>query len=135
MQALAVKPFCRTHSSDYVNEIKVVVRNYGLGLAKIKTIAIADSHGECVQDLIKLMPSQPEGLYWSDFTINGFSYIPAGGEVNLIWMKGKKDDLVFSSFRDEVREALSKVSVTIIYTDIFDNEMEPLAETLGGVFS
>jgi hypothetical protein len=134
LRELSVRPFCQTYSSDYVDEVKVVVRNYGLGLAKIKTIAIAASPGKCVQDLVNLMPSCPEGIRWRGFTINGFSYIPAGGEVDLIWLEGKEKDPIFSKFRDQVRGKLSKISVTIIYTDIFDNEMEPLSEILG-VFS
>jgi len=135
LQALSVRPFCTTFSSDYVNEIKVVVRNYGIGLAKIKTIKIENSTGECVEDLIKLMPSQPEGLDWRDFTINGFSYIPAGGEVTLIWLEGDEENSDFSRFRDEVRKELSKISVTIEYTDIFDSKTERLTEALRGVFS
>lgn len=134
LQALSVKPFCRTYSSDYVNEVKVVVRNYGLGLAKINKIDIADtscSSAESVIDLVDLMPDDlPEGIFWRDYTINGFSYVPAGGEVNLIWLKGEEDDPIFSGFRDQVREKLSKISVTITYTDIFDKKVHTSSEIL-----
>ncbi|WOD41703.1 hypothetical protein [Nodosilinea sp. E11] len=135
LQAITLRPLCTIYSSDYVNKIKVTVKNLGVGPAKTRKIIIENLHEPLharkrVKDLVQLLPPLPEGMLWRDYTINGFLYLPAGEQIDLIWLEGDEKNYAFSAFRDQIRKILSNVAVRIEYADIFDNEMEPIQEVL-----
>ena len=75
------------------------------------------------------MPSPPSGTYWRTFkgNIDG-SCLPSDKEFVLIQLQGNPIELGFAHFRDEVRRALSRLTVKIEYTDIYNRKM-PILQT------
>lgn len=121
-------------TNNYENQIGVKLRNAGVGPLLIEEFR-ASNGAESKDDIISWMPDAPNGIYWATFThsIDGWCIAP-NHEVFLVKLTGNLGDGTFRSFRDDVRAALSKLTVTVRYKDIYDRPMPDKSRPLLGWF-
>lgn len=111
----SVRPISSIQLCDYENLLSVKIKNVGTGPLTIKTLKVKDDHREA-KELISLMPHINQN--WTTFIeeIDG-STIPVGGSITLVELH-PDDDMV----KQLVRKRLSKITVYLDYTDIFETK-------------
>ena len=121
----SLTPIANILTADYENELAVTIRNTGVGPLLVERFTVSD--GEQKEDnVVCLMPQLPEGIYWTTFSPNiEGRCIPPNQDLVIIKLNGNSSDKAFASFRDEVRLALSRLTVTLEYQDIYDRRMPP----------
>jgi hypothetical protein len=119
----SLTPIASVLVGDYEDRLEVKLRNSGVGPLIVKRFTTSDGSQER-DDVISLMPSLPSEIYWSTFTENiDGRCIPSDKAVILIQLRGDPNESVFASFRDQVRLALSRLTVKVEYKDIYDRKM------------
>ena len=109
----SVKPISAINFNDYEDVLAVRIQNVGTGPLTIKKVVFKNSSQES-DTLISLMPQIDQ--MWSTFTesIDGWT-ISVGGELILLrlYPESEKTKII-------VRKALSKITIYLEYTDIYD---------------
>jgi len=119
----SLTPIASITVGDYEDNLEVRLRNSGIGPLIIERFTASDGNQER-DDIISWMPSLPEETYWSAFTANiDGRCIPPNQDVLLIQLNGDANDGKFALFRDEVRHALSRLTIKVEYRDIYDRKM------------
>jgi hypothetical protein len=122
------RPIARVRIGDYENRIEVYIRNMGLGPMEVTGLTIDDSNkpdGDS-KNLVDHMPAAPAGIYWTTFTLAGPPpYIHENGTATLIKLEGDPKNKEFSEFREQVREALQHIKITVAYSDIYGTPKTP----------
>ncbi len=123
LQELA-RPRGQIVCGDYENLIEVKLKNCGLGPLIVKEIHIKKIDGSISNNLINEMPPLLGGLHWTDFVIDAVDYaIPKDSEINLIKIEHNPSDYNFNIYKQQVREALSKITIEVEYMDMYNREM------------
>jgi hypothetical protein len=127
---LSLTPIASILFNDFENNIVVKVKNTGVGPLIVDTFRATDGKEE-KEDLISWMPTLPENMCWSMFpeTMDGLC-IPSGEEAIVLRLEGDANDKKFRGARDNIRRALSKLSVTVTYKDIYKRNQEPKTRAL-----
>jgi hypothetical protein len=117
---LSVMPAPEITVGDYENSLMVKIRNNGSGPLRIIDVEITEGHSES-SALFRHMPSISRP--WNDFTgdIAGRTVFP-NDHIVLIELTQYKNEIDFAEMRDKVRLALSKLSLSIRYTDIYKSK-------------
>lgn len=125
----SVTPIANILTGDYEDELEVKLTNTGIGPLIINKF-IAANEGREEDNIISLMPGLPH-YSWTTFTryIDGRSIAP-NQELILIQLNGDMEDESFVLIRDEVRRALSQLTVAVSYRDIYDRQMPPCQRKL-----
>jgi hypothetical protein len=123
----SVIPIAHISVSDYENQITVKLKNNGIGPMIIEQFIVSDGQKE-KDDIISWMPDLPNGLFWNTFRGNPAGVaIPSNEEMIMIQLLGDPSDRKFSEFRNQVRHALSRLTVRVKYKDIYGRRM-PIEE-------
>ena len=127
---LSVKPIPFLVLADYENRLLVKLLNNGSGPLIVKTTGV-QGNDKFTESLIAQMPPLPKNLFWSTFTsgMKDRSLLP-GAELFFVELVGNPDDPIFHQFRDQCRQAMSKLSISITYTDIYDGKFPPYNRAL-----
>jgi hypothetical protein len=127
---LSVRPLPHIAVADYENRLFVKLRNNGSGPLIVKNLEInggASPYGS----LVECMPALPAGIDWSTFVgALDMRSIAAGGELTLIELEGDDSNRRFVDARDKTRAALSKLSVGVHFTDIYQSSEAPYTKSL-----
>jgi hypothetical protein len=120
---LSVKPLPDILTSNFENRIAVTLENNGTGPLIIKKFR-AYLGNESKSNIIDWMPNLPNGYYWSNWLKNfdECAIKPYDSKI-LLEFKLELEDKYKTEIRDNIRKALSKVSIEFEYTDIYDNNM------------
>lgn len=119
----SLTPIASILIGDYENELTVKVKNAGIGPLIIERFTASDGE-EQKDDVISWMPPTPAGIYWTTFTTNQEGRcISPNHETVVLQLNGDPSDESFRLFRNEVRHALSRLTVAIEYKDIYDRRM------------
>ncbi|THD70428.1 MAG: hypothetical protein E7813_08355 [Bradyrhizobium sp.] len=121
----SVLPIGHISVGDYENQIFVRIWNYGIGPMLIKRVVVAGEGGVKQEAaIIDLMPKLPGEYHWSTFVGNiSDRTIPAADHISLILLEGDEDNGEFVAAREMVRRALSRLTVTVEYKDVYGNNM------------
>ncbi|QKO20655.1 hypothetical protein [Rhodoferax sp. BAB1] len=129
---LSVRPIGSIVVGDYENQLFVKVVNNGVGPLLVTSIRVSDGP-EPGKALIDQMPELPPEVYWTNFVedTSGRTILP-GGELMLLDLEvgSSKSIGQFSIARDQVREALGKLSVEVTYSDVYNSKIDPVARDL-----
>jgi hypothetical protein len=127
---LSVKPLPFIAVADYEHRLWVKLVNNGSGPLIVKTTKVTDTN-KCCEGVISFMPTMPSTLAWKSFTsgMRDRSLLP-GKELFFIDLEGNPSDPAYIAFRDQCRNSLSTLSVTISYTDIYGDKFEPAIRQL-----
>ena len=111
----SVRPISAIRFDDYEDRIAVKIENAGTGPLLIKKLRLIHEGGES-QTLISLMPTINQD--WTTYTeeVDGWT-IPVGGKITLIKIEPESNTV-----KTLVRKALSTITVSIDYTDIYSTE-------------
>jgi len=120
---LSVKPIPDILTSDFEDKIAVTLENNGTGPLIIKTFKAIISD-KSKSNVIDWMPNLPDGYYWSNWLrdFEGCAIKPFESKV-LLEFKLNNEDEKQREIRDDIRRALSKVSIKFEYTDIYNTRM------------
>ena len=123
----SVKPICAIFTTHYVNFISVRIENCGVGPLLIKNV-------ECVQKksdgsvttsktLFQLLPDTITKNEVHRILISGMERrpIPAGRRMYLLIVDLENN----VDLRNEIRNILKTISITVEYTDIYGSRFEP----------
>jgi hypothetical protein len=122
-----VRPLAYIAVGDYENWVFVKVVNNGTGPMIIKSITVNGAP----EPLYKALPNPSSwGVYWRHFVEDTADRsVRAGGElvlVDLFYNEKKMSKEKFVIARDEIRRALAGITVSVEYTNIY-NENQPAA--------
>jgi hypothetical protein len=117
-------------TADYENELAVTIRNTGVGPLIVEHLTVSGGEQE-VDNLLALMPPLPRGTYWTTFSPNiEGRCVPPDQDLTLLKLNGDPGNKAFAQFRDQVRLALSQLTVTLGYKDIYDRSLPPKSKQL-----
>ena len=128
----SVRPICSITYRNYISEIVITVSNNGVGPMLVDALDLK-SNGKVygrIKDLI--MPTFPGGGKYTYKWVN-FSQqraIPVGGQVDIFSFQKKEGQTDFESVQDIVRLALTEVTISVQYTDIYGGKFPPSERTL-----
>jgi len=119
----SLTPIASIPVSDYENKLEVKVGNTGVGPLIVNNFK-AFNKEDCKGNIISFMPNSPPSIFWETFyeDLDGLC-IPQNQSVSLIKLSGDFDDKEFVKFRDEVRKALSDLSIKVTYKDVYGRDM------------
>lgn len=109
----SLKPISAIKLNDYEDQILVKIQNVGTGPLTIKKLLFKSDTQES-STLIEMMPDI--GQTWTTFTecVDGWT-IPVGGKLILLELDPYED-----KDKAQVRKTLSKITVYLEYTDIYN---------------
>jgi len=121
-----VTPILQIITTDHEEKLVVELTNVGTGPLIIKKLIVTKDN-QTKHSIIAWMPKHPnpEVIYWTTFQggFNGLC-ISQGQSVNGILLEGDWKDADFVWFRNEVRKALSELTITVDYEDIYNRPMQ-----------
>ncbi|HEV2816929.1 MAG TPA: hypothetical protein VGW40_06890 [Allosphingosinicella sp.] len=119
---LSVRPLAYIATGNYESHIWVKIWNHGTGPLILKQVAVTGG-AKPEKDLISCMPPLPKAISWTDYQVPWVGRpIPSGGNLILVELKGDDRDPAFVAFRDTCKSALKALTVTVRYTDIYNDE-------------
>jgi hypothetical protein len=126
---LSVRPLPEVTVADYENSLRVKLRNNGSGPMIIQSLSVTDGATTC-ESLIECMPELP-GRHWTHFSnaLSNRSLMP-GSEIVLLALTEEDGELGFSWSRDLARRALSPLTVSVKYTDVYKSGFNPYTKAL-----
>jgi hypothetical protein len=126
----SVTPIASFPIGDYEDRITVRLKNTGIGPMVVETFRASDGRDER-RDLISWMPDLPQGIDWDTFygEADG-ACVPVGSDLVLLQLIGDPNDRRFSTARDNCRRALAKLTLSIVYKDIYQRRMPQAGRSL-----
>lgn len=128
---LSVKPMPDVILGDYEDVIEVILKNEGLGPLKILDFEV--SNGKTTKDsVIDFMPDPPQVITWKDFSKNLKDRVLAPGEKKNLLILEQEDKYLrsYNPFKEEVRKALSVLTIKITYTGVYEETFKPYIRDL-----
>jgi hypothetical protein len=127
---MTLKPLIEITVGDWETRLRITLRNNGAGPLIVRMLVTGDG-SEVRSSIISWMPDLPSDLSWATFTgsVDGRSISP-DKSITLLELEGDDEDLEFCRFRDEVRRALSQLTVNVEYTDVYDTYIAPYRKRL-----
>lgn len=124
--ALSVIPVPFIALADYEDLIRVKVRNDGIGPLLVEGIDF-ELYGKKneYEELVQYLPQPPEEMNWSNFSSGFVRSIRPGDELILIEIEIAEELNGAIAFRDQLRLILSKMTVTVRYSDVYGNAFTP----------
>lgn len=121
---LSVRPLAEVTVADYESSLRVKLKNNGTGPMIIKSIDVwmGEYSKKC---LVDWMPQNlPNERLWTDYSgeLTDRS-LQSGSEIVLLALTEYDGEKNFDICRELVREALAPLTVTVNYTDIYENPM------------
>jgi len=116
---LSVTPLPEVTVADFEDSLRVKIRNNGSGPLIIKAVSISNGT-ETRPSIIEWMPRLPGNRHWNNFSqrLENRSILP-GSEIVLLELTEYKGERDFAACRNLCRGALSALSVTVSYTDVY----------------
>ncbi len=127
---LSVKPICYVFPPDFEDWVAVVIQNKGVGPLITKSTKFYDENNNIKKYLIDLMPTLPDGYYWSNFTKNDHFVLAPNDEKILIELKCNENDKTFQETRDLIRKKLSQITMEYEFTDIYGQKFPTIIHSL-----
>lgn len=127
---LSVRPIPTVTTADHEDFLRIRLRNHGSG-PLIVTDRSVSNRNHVEKTLIEWMPDLPDDLLWANFAgrIKNRSLLP-GGEITLLELNGDFRNAAVVAARNSVRTALSRLTVTIRYTDIYNSQFASHSQDL-----
>ncbi len=128
---LSFMPIPYVAFADYTDLIRVKIRNDGNGPLIIKNVTFTEINESLKRkdELYKLVPSPPPGLYWSDYSSGLKRTIRPDAEVIFLCLRPDSENDRDVEFRDKLRGYLSKLSISVEYTDVYGTKLGPYSRS------
>lgn len=121
---LSVRPVATLPVGDYEDTLSVWLENRGLGPMKVVKLVAKSTDGREASKIIELMPDLLHEQMWETFfgIIDG-AVIRPGASEKLLGFLGDMHSAEFIENRDAIRQALSQLTITVEYEDLYDKPM------------
>jgi hypothetical protein len=121
---ISVRPVADLIFSDFENYIAVQLKNNGLGPMVIKEFNVLENNEFKANNLIDLMPDQPETIPWKNFEkeINNRTF-GTSEELFIIELGPEKAFQEFIRYRDNIRKNLSPLTIIIKYHSLYNEKL------------
>ena len=127
---LSVRPLAEVTVADYVNSLRVKLRNNGAGPMIVTVVTVLDG-SNARESLIEWMPSLPKNRPWNTFSHSlRHRTLQAGAEIVLLELTASEGETEFFQYRDQVRKMLARLTVNVEYTDIYKTVLPPCRKEL-----
>jgi hypothetical protein len=128
---VSVRPIAASILANYIDNLAVKIKNNGLGPLIIKKFFVQKGNNILGDNLIDLMPQNPENVPWRDFAKGINSHILSPGEeLCILELKTEEISEEFIEFRNEVRMTLAPLSIKIEYENIYEERQPEYKENL-----
>jgi len=124
-----VKPIGHIRIGDYEDNIFVKVENHGVGPLIVKNILIKRKKLQTTNSLIDILQTEiTKNIIWTNFTesYEGRTILPGQSLELIVWTINSsyinKPTEDIEKDRNNLRKALKEISVSITYTDIYEEE-------------
>jgi len=127
----SVMPYGNIICRDWEEEVSVKIKNAGIGPLIFNNLKVTDSEGQASTTIIDFMPELPANILWADYLASIEGQVLSPGE-ELVLIKAHRDEveapsdaedvlkeIIFSSFRNDVRIILANLTIEIEYSDIY----------------
>ncbi|MCP3907446.1 MAG: hypothetical protein GY712_05450 [Oceanicoccus sp.] len=128
----SVRPICSITYKNYLSEIVITVSNDGVGPMLVDALELI-KNGKVYRRLKDLIsPSFPSGGEYTYKWVNFIQQrtIPVGGHIEIFCFHKTEGQTDFESVRDKVRKALTEVTISIKYSDIYGKDFPRAERTL-----
>jgi hypothetical protein len=121
---LSVRPLAEVTVADYENSLRVKLCNNGTGPMIVTNVAVTGGSSRTKPTIIEWMPPLPNGRPWTTFSNDlRDRTLQSGSEIVLIELAQYEGERNFARVREKVRAALTRLTVSIEYTDIYNKAM------------
>lgn len=126
---LSVRPIPSIDPLDYEDCIEVSLANRGVGPMIVKKI-VCSREGIDLENLVGHMADMD--VEWDDFFLDLVEVaISAGEQLSLLKLSQRGEDSEeYCRTRDACRSILKHVTIRLEYTDIYDQDFDPVIEVL-----
>jgi hypothetical protein len=122
----SVKPIIHIGQWDYEDNIYVTLVNQGTGVAIVKQLLVHNGLKGTKTNIYEWLPKKlPKGMdykhYWTPYRP---SAVPPGETIKLIELPIVMDNREQAQWREQIRAILGKLTVQVVYEDIYKNKMD-----------
>ena len=127
----SVKPLPYVAPNDYEDYICVRLWNYGSGPMVLSEVIARHSVTHGTGHIIKLVPDPPDGVFFSDYVEvePGRAVLP-GESLDLLALSVDEGKTKEAQYRDQLRDFLGNVTVSVSYKNIYDCSFPVYERTL-----
>jgi hypothetical protein len=128
----SVQPIPQIILGDYENCIYVAIENAGVGPYVIQSFAVENVMSKITKaSVVELLPRLPAGFYWTTF-IEKLEQraIPAQQKLVLLQLDEPKEGSGFANVRQQMRNELGHLRITVSGKDIYGNPMSDCSRLL-----
>lgn len=127
---LSVRPIPEVTVADYENSLLVKIRNNGVGPLIIQSVRVSQGV-EVKSSVIEWMPALPQGRPWTHFALALENRsLQQDGSITLLELTEGEAEKDFIECRNLVRQALSKLEVEVMYTDVYRSKLPSYKKSL-----
>jgi hypothetical protein len=127
---ISVRPMPEVTLGDYENSISVKLSNNGVGPLVVNRVLVRNGTEER-ESIIDWMPALPNARPWTNFAIvEPGRTVKTNGLVPLVELTQEQGEVGFAAIRDSARAALSRLTVTVEYTDVYGSTFSPCTRSL-----
>ncbi|HEX4292890.1 MAG TPA: hypothetical protein VHZ29_02015 [Rhizomicrobium sp.] len=132
----SVMPIVRMDQMDFTSHLLVRLANHGVGPALIKSVHVKSAeNGVTAKSIIELMPPLPD-FNWATYarelevipsqqTLTLIEFLADTPKMTAMHTPQELDELLF-----KIRKALSRLTITISYTDVYQRKSWTLSNSL-----
>lgn len=119
---ISLRPIPRVLSGNFVNGLFVKLENRGAGPLYINNIVFCDDSNSSA-NIIELMPDikNKYNKYWNSYR-SGIKDSAISAGQNIVLLDISYDEILDKAMDNEIKEQLSKINVTLKYSDILGKE-------------
>lgn len=126
----SVRPLPYIRQPDYENHMAVLIQNNGTGPLILHSAQATRADGAS-DHIIDLIPAPPPGKFFKNFNrIQQARAIRPGDEVVLLDIDINTKNPVEVKYRDDLRQILGEMRLTLEYTDIYETRFRPYSLTM-----
>jgi hypothetical protein len=127
---LSVRPLPEVTVADYEDSLRVKIRNNGSGPMIIQSLTVWTGT-DSKQSLVECMPKLPAGRPWNGFShrLENRSLLP-GADIVLLELTEYEGEQSFAQCRDLTRAALSALTISVKYSDVYDTVLPEYSKSL-----
>ena len=118
---ISVRPIPEVSMGDGITSISVKLTNNGFGPLVIRRMRVTKGQ-ESRENIIDWMKEHMPEMDWTNFTsIGPDRTIEPNGEATLIELTEEPEEQGFAPLREMARRELSRLVITMEYTDVYDS--------------
>jgi hypothetical protein len=118
----SVRPIPDLYLGNFINQVQICVRNYGIGPLLVKNFSVSGS-GKQADSIVEIVCSPPNDFPWANYSCSTQFTISAGEEKEMLRFELPKiENRHCNTFLIQLKSELSKLVVEFDYEDIYGKQ-------------